>query len=222
MKRLIFILLVLLGCTRNESPHFEKVDPNYFARFNPEEGDFIDTLIRNEKFEFYHYSDAYAWEGSSYYLMKKNNEIFILEPSSDIGNGFTELKVINDSTLVFYEQFGLRPFGDFWIVKKDDSQNGSHLYTDPGYVSNTERYDLKYEDGKLIAIGNIEVNLDSSLIKTYKEKLYKLNINKLKEISNYKHLIYKSTDLNDMAGLDPGIYYFSYPGRHITDTLILK
>ena len=131
---------------------------------------------------------------------------------TEIGNGFKALQVLNDSTLLFYTQFYNRPFGDFWIIKKGTD---TELRLDSGIIYNTDRYNLKYKKGKLVAVGDNDVMIDSVMQKQLRDTLYRLEQGALVPVSKYDAL------KGDIESFSDGIYYFSFPGRNISDTLTL-
>lgn len=218
MTRLLFLLFLLVFLTRcseqKVKPHFVQVSSDYLTKeFDFSNKDIIDTLIRTKQYEFYYAAYLFGWDADNYYFLKKGNKLYQLEPDDEIGNGFKELQVINDSTLVFYTQFWNRVFGDFWVIKAGKSID---IKIDPGIISNTTVNDLVYNNGRLQAIGNIHVNIDSAGLKKLSNKLYELKNDSLREVCDFADL------KTDIPKLNDGVYYFSYPGRHLSDTLHLN
>ena len=210
----LLLLGLFFSCqSKQRTPYFDEVSMNQLSdNLDTADGDFVDTIIRTQNYEFYYVANMHHWEGDHYYYLKKGDRLFRLEPVDEIDNGFKRFQVLNDSTLIFYTQFYDRPFGDFWIIK---TGKDTDLRLDSGRISNTERYNLKYREGKLIAVGNNEVNLDSVSYKQLRNTLYRLENGKLLAVSKFENLKV------DIDSLDDGTYYFSHPGRHISDTLTL-
>jgi len=220
---IFLVVIILTSC--NSEPHFEKVDNNYLD-IQFEENDVIYTLIKTNNYSFYHILDypksdgPFSWDCSHFYFLKTKNSVYRLEPVTDIGNGMTTLKVINDSTLVFYTQQNMRIYGDFWIEKQNEKVQ---TYYNPGLIKNSN-IDLEYKNGTLIRIGKQSVEIDSAKLKSMKNTLYRLENNQLRIIGEYDTL-YLGDDnpiLYNFENLENGIYYFSYPGRKIDYTLNLK
>lgn len=211
-KFIILIIILFASCDINQRPHFVNVDNNYLKKFDFSK-DYIDTLVTTKNYDLYYIGKTHEWDTDHYYFLKNKAGLAMLEPSNEITNGFTALELVNDSTLVFYTQFYDRIFGDSWVIKKGKSVD---VKLDPGTISNTTTNDLVYHKGKLKQIGDIKVDIDSLRMKNLKNKLFRLSNNELKEVGDYKNL------KGDIVNLPDGVYYFSYPGRHISDTLHLK
>lgn len=214
----IYILLLFLLSCENDIPHLEKIDENYLTEhFNKK--DAIDTLINKKEYKFYYVADYpdgkyFGWDATHFYFFQTQKDLFRLEPASRISNGDLEIKLENDSTLVIYSQLINRIYGDFWLIKNKDSLN---LFYDPGTFSNTVEHDLKYENGKLKQIANINVDLDSAKLKMLKNNLYYLKNGSIELVDSYDKInlgTLESSD-NDFGELKDGVYYFSYPGRKI-------
>ncbi|HVX27040.1 MAG TPA: hypothetical protein VHB70_11905 [Parafilimonas sp.] len=209
---LLLFLLLLIGCSpANKKPHFEQVSSDYLTtRKNFKKGK-IDTLIRTKNYEFYYAEGAV----NDLYFLKKNKKLFVLEPATEMWNEFKNVQIINDSTLFFYTQGStLAPFGDCWLIK-----NGSNISIklDPEKILNSTEYDLIYNNGRLIKIGSLHVNIDSLYLKKLRNKIYRLKDDSLIEVSDFP-----KTKKIDLLKFNDGVYYFSYPGRYISDTLYLN
>ena len=220
-----FILSSLLFSCIKESPHFEKVDNLEFeTKFDT--NDVFYTLVKTHDYTFYHIEDypdpkgAFSWDCSHLYYLKTKNNLYKLEPKTDIGNGLTNFEAINDSILAFYTQQYMYIFGDFWFEKNNEN---IQIYYDPGLIENAP-IDIEYKNGSLIRVGKHSTKIDSTMIKTRKNLLLKLENNQLKIIGNFDtlNLVNDNPISYNYDNLENGIYYFSYPGRKIDYYLNLK
>ncbi len=217
------ISFMLISCSGEiqfieKEPHFVEVDRNYLEKEFDEKDDFRE-LIKTQDYTLHYIQDypsndgLFSWDCTHLYFLETKNHLYRLEPYANIVNGYTELKVLNDSTLIFYTQKRRILFGDFWIEKENEKV---HIYYDPDRVPHI-RNGLEYKNGLLTSIGKKTVNIDSTKLKSMKNVLYKLEENKLKVIGNYDTLCLEHDYPTGLAyeKLESGVYYFSYPGRKI-------
>jgi hypothetical protein len=206
-------------------PYFKQVNSNILI-LDFDKNDDFDTLIISKEYLFLHVADypnkgPMAWDATQYFFLQKSSKLFRLEPVKDISNGFLEVTPLNDSIICFYSQLSTRIFGDFWLIRKG---NSNELFYNPGKISNNREYELKYENGRLIKVGNATVNIDSLKLTGLKDKLYRLDNDSLILVDKYENLdLGNKFSLNyNFGNLQDGFYYFSYPGRKIDYILNLK
>lgn len=209
-----FINIGLSIYRQKQPPNFEEVPNSYLEQaFNPGK-DVLKTVVKTPEFEFIYFGSAHGWDTDHLYFLKKKDKLFRLEPSVKIENGFKRFEIVGDSILLFYEQFENGVFGDFWMEK---SGNTYKTVSDhPAVV--TESSVFNYKNGRLKRFESRSIDIDSVYLKTLKNTLYRLESGKLVEVIEYQNLDKEIRGYKDL-NLQDGLYYFSYPGRHITDTL---
>lgn len=119
-----------------------------------------------------------------------------------------------DSLLAFYKLRPEESLGMRWEIVKGDTIS---FYYDSWNDSTFDR-GVHYQNGRLVRIGEVDMNLDSIEVNQLKENIYRLEEGKLKVYKSYHDL---EQDF-DRLDTQSGVYYYSFPGGKVDHWIDLR
>jgi hypothetical protein len=210
MKKTLFIIACLIASCNLSEPSVEEADVVQLKEYQLLDTAWIDKngnsllILEKDDGAFGSHIEGYAYKNNS------SGKIFFIHPPSSIFKDWS-YNWFGDSLVYFYDSKLNQPVGEYWMVVKDSLTSFYYHHTGDTLHHNS----IIYAQGKIIKLGDKFINVDSTYVKSLRNRVFKLtDVNKLKEIGSYDEI--------ELRTLKNGIYYCSFPGIKIEHIVKLK